>query len=258
MTRLRILLTIMTLAASACTSLPRRDSGFLNRTINDGGRTYRYVVWVPPVEQRPLPITLFLHGSGERGDDGLRQTAVGIGSAIRWNPDRFPMIVVMPQAPADTQWLGETANFAMRALDEATREFGGDPSRTYLTGLSLGGYGTWHLALAHPNRFAAIVPVCGGIVKPDTSANVRQSPLTQHTSDPYAFTADALKHIPIWIFHGSDDKLIPPSESRRMKEELDRRGADARYTEFTGVGHNAWDPAYGAPELWRWLLAQRR
>lgn len=236
----------------------RRESGFLNRTIGQNGRTYRYVVWVPPIDSRPLPIALFLHGSGERGEDGLRQTEVGIGRAIRWHPERFPMIVVMPQAPPDTQWLGDTARFAMAALEAATAEFGGDRSRTYLTGLSLGGYGTWHLALEHPQRFAALVPVCGGIVKPDAAKNVRQSPLTMGAADPYAFTAESLRDVPIWIFHGAEDGVIPATESRRMKEELDRRGASARYTEYPGVGHNAWDPAYGDESLWKWLLAQRR
>jgi predicted peptidase len=236
-----------------------KDTGFLNRTLTHGGKTYRYVVYVPAHEKsRPLPIALFLHGAGERGDDGLRQTAVGIGSAIRWAPERFPMIVVMPQAPADTQWLGDSATAAMMALDAATREFGGDPARTYLTGLSLGGYGTWHLAMEHPDRFAALVPICGGILKPETANSVRQSPLTLGESDPYAVTAQRVRAIPTWIFHGADDKLIPSSESTRMHAELQKLGANVRYTEFPGVGHNAWDPAYGKPELWTWLLAQRR
>jgi predicted peptidase len=247
------ILAAMLLAGCATT----RESGFLNRTMSRDGRTYRYVVWVPPVETRPLPIVLFLHGSGERGEDGLRQSEVGIGKAIRWNPQRFPMIVVMPQAPPETRWLGPVADFAMAALDEATREFGGDPSRTYLTGLSLGGYGTWHLALAHPDRFAALVPVCGGIVKPPSATSVQQSPLTQ-AEDPYGFTAERLRRIPVWMFHGAEDQLIPASESRKMKERFERLGVAVRYTEYPGVGHNAWDPAYGEEELWRWLLEQRR
>ena len=78
-----------------------------------------------------------------------------------------------------------------------------------------------------------------------------------NAADPYAFTAQSLKHIPTWIFHGADDTLIPVSESRRMKEELDRAGANVRYTEFPKTGHNAWDPAYGDAELWTWMLAQR-
>jgi predicted peptidase len=244
------------LLLTSCASHRPPETGFLNRTIVHKGTTYRYVVWVPPERGRPAPVTLFLHGAGERGHDGFRQIEVGLGRAIRWNAARFPTIVVFPQAPPDTQWLGEVAEFAMMALDRTVEEFDGDPSRIYLTGLSLGGYGTWHLAMAHPDRFAAIVPVCGGIVKPDTSQNVRQSPLTIGAPDPYAFAAERVKHLPVWILHGEDDNLIPASESRRMHEELRKRGASVRYTEFPDVGHNAWDPAYGDPALWEWLLAQ--
>ena len=237
---------------------PRAETGFLNRSLEHNGKTYRYVVYVPADHDRrePLPITLFLHGSGERGNDGLRQIEVGLGRAIRWERNRFPMIVVMPQAPADTQWLGDVADFAMLALDRSIDEFRGDPRRTYLTGLSLGGYGTWHLAMAHPDRFAAIAPVCGGIVKPETANSVRQSPLTMGTADPYATAAEKVKSIPAWIFHGADDNLIPASESRRMFGELTKRGAPVKYTEFPKTNHNAWDPAYGTAELWQWMLAQ--
>lgn len=254
-----LLAGFLLLLTSCATMRPTSETGFLNRTVDHAGRTYRYVVYVPDSDRtRMLPVVLFLHGAGERGDDGLRQTAVGLGSAIRWNPERFPMIVVMPQAPAETQWLADSATAAMIALDAATREFRGDPSRTYLTGLSLGGYGTWHLAMAHPGRFAALVPVCGGILKPETAESVRQSPLTAGAADPYAVTAERVRAVPAWIFHGAEDKTIPPSESRRMYAELQKLGADVRYTEFPGVGHNAWDPAYGNAELWTWLLAQRR
>lgn len=254
-----LLAASLLLLTSCATMRSTSETGFLNRTVDHAGRTYRYVVYVPDSDRsRILPVVLFLHGAGERGDDGLRQTAVGLGSAIRWSPERFPMIVVMPQAPAETRWLADSATAAMMALDAATREFRGDPSRTYLTGLSLGGYGTWHLAMAHPGRFAALVPVCGGILKPETADSVRQSPLTASAADPYAATAERVSGVPVWIFHGAEDKTIPASESRRMYAELQKLGADVRYTEFPGVGHNAWDPAYGNGELWTWLLAQRR
>ena len=238
----------------------RPETGFLNRTLEHKGQTYRYVVFVPADHDRrePLPVTLFLHGAGERGTDGLRQIEVGLGRAIRWQNDRFPMIVVMPQAPPDRQWLGDVAEFAIRALGRSIDEFRGDRRRTYLTGLSLGGYGTWHLAMAHADRFAAIVPVCGGIVKPETANSVRQSPLTMGTADPYATAAEKVKSIPTWIFHGADDPVIPASESRRMFEELTKRGAAVKYTELPKTGHNAWDPVYGSAELWAWLLAQSR
>lgn len=146
----------------------------------------------------------------------------------------------------------------MEALERTVTELNGDPDRLYLTGISLGGYGSWHLALAHPEYFAAVVPVCGGIVKPDTAQNVRQSPLTLGADDPYGTTAKRLRRVPIWIAHGEDDTVIPVSESRLMFEALTREGADVRYREYDGVGHGVWDEAYGEPELWDWLLAQRR
>lgn len=235
------------------------ETGFLDRTLALEEKTYRYVVYVPRGHDRTraLPVLLFLHGAGERGDDGLRQTAVGLAPAIRARPERFPMIVVFPQAPADTQWLGDQARFAIMAMERTAAEFGGDPDRFYLTGLSLGGYGTWHLALENPGRFAALIPVCGGIVKPETAQSVRRSALTMGASDPYAFTAERVGKTPVWIFHGADDGVIPASESRRMHEELERVGGRVRYTEYPGVGHNAWDPAYSEAALWTWLLRQR-
>lgn len=248
--------------ALGCGSLkPVCETGFLNRSVTLDSTTYRYVVYIPDKYDRldRWPVVLFLHGSGERGDDGWRQTQVGLGAAIRWNPERFgEFIVVFPQAPADTRWLEGPADAAMLALDRTIAEFRGDESRVYLTGVSLGGYGTWHLAVEHSHRFAALVPVCGGVVAPLLARNVRQLPITVGSSDPYATAAVALPRIPVWIFHGTDDGLIPVTESRRMHEELKKLGFDVRYTEYPGVGHNSWDPAYAELELWTWLLQQRR
>ena len=236
------------------------DTGFLNRSVTIGATTYPYVVYVPREwdASKSWPVILFLHGAGERGSDGLHQTVVGLGNAVRWHPERFPAVIVFPQAPTDTRWIGEPVDAAMQALDRTTKEFHGDPDRTYLTGLSMGGYGTWHAAMAYPDRFAAIVPICGGILKPETAASVRQSPITIGTPDPYEATAERVKHLPIWIFHGDADPTIPVSESRRMYEDLKKLGADVRYTEYPGVGHDSWTKAYDEANLWTWMLSQRR
>jgi len=201
-------------------------------------------------------VILFLHGAGERGTDGIRQKETGLGPAIRKHP--IDAIVVYPQLPPDAQWLGAHADAAMQALDDAIRDYDGDPQRVYLTGMSLGGYGVWHLALAHPDRFAALVPICGGIVPNGSAESVRQSPLTMHADDPYAFTAHALRDVPIWMFHGADDTVISPAESRTMHAALLREGAAVRYSEYEGIAHNAWTRAYAEPELWQWLFAQRQ
>lgn len=238
-----------------------QDTGFLSRTIEIGGTTYPYVVWVPAsfTPGRSWPVILFLHGAGERGNDGWRQTAVGLGAAIRSNPAWFDeAIVVMPQAPEGEAWLRAPADAAMAALDRTLEELSGDPDRVYLTGLSLGGYGTWHLATAFPDRFAAIVPVCGGIVAPPTARSVRDLPLVAGAADPYAAAAAAVPDVPIWIFHGARDGVIPATESRRMAEALEDAGRHVRYTEFPEAGHDAWDPAYRTAELWEWMFAQRR
>ena len=228
-----------------------RETGFLNR---DG-----YSVYVPRNfdPAHAWPVILFLHGAGERGSDGLRPTQIGIGAAIRANPDRIPAIVVFPQVPLEQRWIGAPADNAMRALDAAMKEFHGDPHRVYLTGLSMGGYGTWHLALAHPGRFAALVVVCGGLLPHSTTTSVQRSPLIPPDVDPYAYVAHPLRHIPIRIFHGAIDPVIPVEESRQMAEALRREGADVAYTEYPDVGHNAWERAYADPEMAAWLFRQR-
>jgi predicted peptidase len=261
MRRTLLICVLVLFALSSCrTMAPNRETGFLNRTVRVNGTEYPYSVYIPRDfdRTRNWPVILFLHGSGERGSDGLRPSQVGLGSAIRFEPSRVPAIAVFPQAPLDSRWIGEPANAAMAALDAATAEFHGARDRTYLTGLSMGGYGSIHLALAIPGRFAAVVIVCGGLMPHPTTTAVRRSPLIPEGVDPYAFVADALRAVPIWIFHGADDPVIPVDEARRLDEELRKAGANVRYTEYPGVGHNAWDRAYGEAELWDWLFAQRR
>jgi predicted peptidase len=249
---------ILGAALLSCRTMPPRETGFLLRTVDVHGTAYEYSVYVPRAfdPSKRWPVILFLHGSGERGTDGLRSTQIGVAAAIRANPDRVPAIVVFPQAPLDSRWLGEPADAAMAALDKSMLEFHGDPSRVYLTGLSMGGYGTYHLALAHPDRFAALVIVCGGLLPHETTTAVQQSPLTMGAADPYAFIAHALRRLPIRIFHGDADQVIPVAEARRMAENLEKEGADAQYVELAGVGHNAWDRAYGDAALWEWLFHQ--
>jgi beta-galactosidase len=232
------------------------ETGFLDRTVEVSGLTYPYQVYVPRSYDpaTPWPVVLFLHGSGERGDDGLRQTQVGLGSAIRWNPDRYPAIVVMPQSPADSNWHGDPADAALAALDSALLEFSTDPERVYLTGMSRGGNGAWYLAYHHPDRFAAVVPVCGYVVRDGQLAIVP----VEGEGSAFERVAARLAHLPIWIWHGDADAVVDVEESRKMAAALRALGADVRYTELEGVGHNAWDPAYGSEELPEWLFAQRR
>jgi predicted peptidase len=146
----------------------------------------------------------------------------------------------------------------MRALEREVAEFGGDTSRVYLTGISMGGYGAWHLAALHPEKFAALVVVCGGVLPPTQGTHaVHQAPETIGARDPYARAAELAQGIPCWIFHGDDDRVIPVTESRLMHTALQKLGSPVRYTEYPGVNHGCWDRAYGEPELWTWLPSQK-
>ena len=207
-------------------------TGFLNKEY-DGAK---YQIFVPETHKsgEKLPVLLFLHGSGETGTDGEAQAKVGIASAIRKQEKTFPFLTILPQSH-DRTWKADSKDGkrAMAILDLITKEYDGDPKRTYLTGLSMGGFGTWSLAMAYPDRWAAIVPVCGG-------------------GDPSQ--AAKIAKIPCWDFHGDADTAVPVDKSRKMIAALKAAGGDPKYTEYPGVGHNSWDKAYGTPELYTWLL----
>lgn len=260
-------LAAVALGASAGTK-PDVQTGFLDRQVVVDGVSYRYQVFVPAgyTPDKAWPVLLFLHGSGERGDDGLKQTTVGLPSAIRYDRARFPLVVVMPQAREGARWYGANAKQAMAALDAASAEFHGDRDRTYLSGLSMGGQGTWLLAAQHPGRFAAIAPVCGFLrLKNDDdvpdpavdAALVEEFPEALAEDASTAF-AKRLGEVPAWIFHGALDDVVPVHNARGMHAALEARGADVRYTEYPQANHNAWDAAYAEPGLIPWLLAHRR
>jgi len=251
------LIPLTALIFAMTSSARAAETGFLNRTVKIGAETYRYQVYVPRDwdKKRKWPIILFLHGAGERGDDGIVQTEVGIGGAIRRYVDRFPAIVVMPQCRKDKWWTEETMQQqALQALEQSMKEFNGDRDRTYLTGLSMGGYGAWSIAAKRPGKFAAIVPVCGGIRPPPRVPVPDAAKAIDPNVDLYAQAAQRIGKTPIWIFHGGADPVVPPDESRKMNEALMAVGGDVKYTEYEKVGHNSWDKAYAEPELMKWML----
>jgi predicted peptidase len=239
-----LVLALTLLAPKTSNAGPSSVTGFLDRTVEIDGVTSRYQVYVPFgwTKNKNWPVILFLHGAGERGVDVLLQTQVGLGSAIRLHATRWPFIVVIPQCDPNSFWTEPHPEaLALKALKQSMKEFNGDTHRVYLTGISMGGYGNWSLASENPGRFAAIAPICGGI---RSTAPGR-----------YAELAKKLKNLPIWIFHGDADERVPVSESRQMNEALTALGADVRYTEYRGVGHNSWDSAYAEPELPQWFLS---
>jgi predicted peptidase len=213
-------------------------TGFINKTLHNGKRARSYVVYVPREynPDREWPLIVFLHGAGERGDNGLAQSDVGIGRAIRFHPERFPSLVVMPQCPEGVWW-DDAIQDIDASIEETLRDYNVDRSRIYLTGLSMGGFGTWQYGALHIDRFAAFMPVCGGGRLED---------------------AAKLATRPIWAFHGAKDSVVSVEESRKMVEAVRNAGGDVQYTEYPDLDHNSWDAAYGDAKAIKWLLDQRK
>lgn len=216
---------------------------FAPREVTVAGSRTIYRVYVPRKLDSPPPVILFLHGAGESGSDGLAQTTVGIGPAIKRDSDRFPAIVVFPQASRGYGWRGFNLDAAIAALDAVERDHDADTDRIYVTGISMGGYGTVRAVVQQPGRFAAMAPVCGGL---DLGAT------------PPLEAIRSLASVPSWIFHGDADDIIPVEESRRLVAALQSAGASVRYTEYPRVRHNSWDRAYAEPDLVPWMLARKR
>jgi predicted peptidase len=215
--------------------------GFVDRVYKDAeGKEYKYVVFVPHDYKgdKPYPVILFLHGAGETGNDGEKQVRVGLGKAIKKQEQTFPCITVFPQAHT-RGWGADSPSgkTAIAILDQVMKDYKCDPNRVYLTGLSMGGMGTWSMAIKYPQRWAAIVPICG-------------------RGDPKQ--AEKIKDIPCWCFHGDADTAVSVEGSRQMIAALKAAGGSPKYSEYPGVGHNSWDKAYGTPELYEWLLKQHQ
>ena len=250
-----------------CGSSYAVETGFLDRVVMVKGVTYQYQVYIPLgySKKKSWPIALFLHGSGERGEDGLAQTQVGIAAAIRNDRKRFPMIVVMPQARGNTRWSGTIAEQALKALDQSIVEFNGDPERVYLTGLSMGGQGVWLMASNTPGKFAAIAPICGfikidgddDVIDPTQDVALAAEYPQTVEKDPFVAVARLIGTTPVWIFHGAEDDVVPVVHARRFVAAIREIGGDVRYSEYAGVNHGAWDRAYAEPELISWMLSHR-
>lgn len=236
----------------------RVETGFLNRVATVAGHAYRYQVYVPAeyATRTDWPVILFLHGAGERGSDGLLQTTVGLAPAIRRDPSRFPAIVVFPQVPTDSAWSGAPAEAALVALRQTMSEYRVDPDRVYLTGLSMGGRGSWYVAYRNPSLFAAVAPICGWVT---VNTRFAATPVVPADSGAlFPALARQLNRVPTWIFHGEMDRVVPVSGSREPFAAMKEGGADVRYTEFLGVDHNSWDAVYGSKEFVEWFFGQRR
>jgi len=219
---------------------PDPATGFLFKAVKVGATDYRYVVYVPRDydASRKWPLIVFLHGAGECGTEGVRQVSQGLGTAILANPAKWPFIVVMPQKP-DVKHAWEDHDVAVIAmLDTTIAAYSVASERVYLTGLSQGGHGAWAIGARHPDRWAAIAPICG-------------------YGNPEEIAAP-LKAMPIWCFHGEADTVVPPARSTAILDALKALGATPKYTAYPGVGHNSWDKAYRDEPLAAWFLENVR
>lgn len=206
--------------------------------IENGEHTeMKYLKYLPPAydsNDEKWPLLLFLHGAGERGDDLEMVKVHGPPKMIAQGRD-FPFVVISPQCPEDVWWSIEALHTLVNEVVETHRI---DKSRIYVTGLSMGGYGSWGLAYTYPDLFAAVVPICGGGESEE---------------------AHLMKEIPTWVFHGAKDTAVPLQRSLAMVDALKAAGGDVRFTVYPEAGHvGAWENAYGDPELWEWLAKQRK
>jgi predicted peptidase len=228
---------------------------FEARTYDDRGFALPYRLLKPQNydAKQKYPLVVFLHGAGERGDENAIQLVHGMNDfASDENMAKYPAFVIAPQCPADRKWVevdwtleshtlpedpSVSLDATLRLIAALQKEFSIDASRIYLTGLSMGGYGTWDLLARRPELFAAAIPICGG-------------------GDPAV--AARFKDVPLWCFHGDQDTAVKPKRSREMIDALKAADGEPKYTEYKGVGHNSWAATYANPEVHAWLFAQRK
>ena len=196
-------------------------------------------------DNQRYPLVIFLHGSGERGNDNVINLKYIAPLFLQdKNRKEFPCYVLIPQCPANERWTytdwyqepTEPLSTLMNLIDSLKKNPSIDSKRIYIMGLSMGGYGTWYLITRFPDTFAAAVPICGG-------GDWNQ--------------AKEIAHVPIWAFHGSDDAVIHPDQTRIMIKALKKNGGKPKYTEYKKTGHDSWTPAFQEPQLLPWLFKQQ-
>jgi predicted peptidase len=223
-----------------------RKSNLQTRTAQHGSQSETYQLYVPAslAGRRDVPVIIVLHGITQRGTGGYVPATGSAAALMSHYLEQVPAVILLPQCPPGRYWSdAEAERVVVRALEEVVAEFDADAARLYLTGVSMGGYGVWHMAAQHPGRFAALVSICGG------------SPL--RAGERFAPIARAVGDTPAWVFHGADDKVVHVSESRRMVEAIREARGKVRYSEYEGVGHNVWLKVIAERELMPWLLSQR-
>lgn len=200
-----------------------------------------YLLFVPDHYGKGLvkkwPVIVFLHGSGERGDNPDLLKRHGIPKVVEQTPD-FRFVVISPQCPEGSTW-GRYLHSLNSLLDHILGTYATDPHRIYLTGISMGGNGVWQLASHYPGRFAAIAPICG----------------YGHTSRRFLEKVCLLKNVPIWVFHGAKDSVVPLEESQKLVDIIRDCGGNIRFTVYPSCGHDSWTRTYKDPGIYRWFLS---
>jgi predicted peptidase len=194
-----------------------------------------YLLYLPKnyEQQQSWPLLVFLHGAGERGRDTKLVAKHGPPKLVEAGKD-LPFVILSPQCARNDSWRAEALIALVQMI---TSKYNIDPDRVYLTGISMGGYGTFALSAAYPDRFAAIAPICGGGNPAD---------------------ADKIKHIPAWVFHGAKDRAEPLKVSQEMVDALKSVGGNVKFTVYPEAEHDCWTETYDNPELYHWLLKQKR
>jgi len=227
-----LLLSSLPLAAQSTQKAHNIDKVFSENIVV----SHNYLLHVPKDKRHAvngkLPLIVFLHGAGERGDNIELLKVHGPPKKIDKGED-LPFIVLSPQCKENTRWNPQTIKIL---IDQIITNYPVDDKRIYLTGLSMGGYGTWDLAIKYPHKFAAIAPICGG-------------------SDVHAWDASMhLTDMPIWAFHGAMDEVVPVERTTRILQALKKAGSDAKLTIYPDANHDSWTATYDNPELYRWFL----
>jgi predicted peptidase len=214
------------------------NPGFSLRTYTSNGTSLRWSLYIPADVKGPLPLVVFLHGSGECGTDGLKQMAVGLGPALLGEKDRWPCAIIFAQKPTQRAAWSDHADAVFAMIDEAKASADIDADRISLTGLSQGGCGTWEIAAKKPELFCAIAPICG-------------------YGDAEKI-ASGIGKVPVWAFHGEKDNVVPPAKTKAIVDAVKAKGGDVTLTLFPDANHNSWDKAYRSEKLAEWLMSKRR
>jgi len=225
----------------AAHSLPAEDLYQPKSFKSSNGNELPYRIMLPEGyradDKTEYPLVLFLHGAGERGNDNAKQLVHGANEFAKpANRQKYPAIVVAPQCPSGSFWTREVKSL-QSLVDSVRKDYRIDARRIYITGLSMGGFGTWSLIAEQPGLFAAAAPICGG-----GSTEL----------------AGKLVNLPIWVFHGDADTVVKPDLSRNMVKAIEKAGGKPKYTEYPGVGHDSWTQTYANPEFIAWLFSQKR